>query len=368
MKFNKKQMGTSDIYKESPGFKLKVELKARKITQRGFADMIGMRPSHLSEIISGKRAVTEQLATKLEALLEIPVSVWLELQAKYEYDKRINDIGDRTNAGSDKLLMEYNELYDLKTIFKYAGIMGKTTAERLDFCQNVLRFNSPIVQKRAIQGYFHKSEKTGLDERMIATWSVLAMYEASHTSTPVGVFDKRKCDELAGKLSEIFNDNHNTINRITRTFSEYGIKFCIVRKLPHASIDGFSFYNNGYPCIVVTKRFDRIDNLAFAVLHEVGHLKMHLSENGVGKITLVDPDLEKLARDEQQANEYAANALIPEDLWNKQPSVILTPRVIQARFTKWAKTINKNKWIVLGRASHETNIYMFKSDESRRIN
>ncbi len=361
-------MGAHNIYKESPGSKLKAELRARKITQRSFADMIGMRPSHLSEIISGKRTVTEQLAIKLETLLEIPVSVWLELQAKFEYDKKINSIGDSENVDADKLLVEYNELYDLKTIFKYADIAKQTTQERLDFCQNVLQFNSPTIQKRAIQGYFHKSEKTGLDERMIATWSVLAMYEASLAPKPIGTFRKEKCDELSERLSNVFNDNHHTINRITRVFSEYGIIFCIVKKLPHASIDGFSFYKNGYPCVVVTQRFDRIDNLAFAVLHEVGHLKMHLPENGVGKITLVDPDLEQLAREEQQANDYAANALIPEDIWEKQPNVILNPRVIQARFTKWAKTINKNKWIVLGRASHETNIYMFKSDETRKIN
>lgn len=361
-------MSAHHIYKESPGSKLKAELRARKITQRSFADMIGMRPSHLSEVISGKRTVTEQLAIKLETLLGVPVSVWLELQAKLEYDKKVNSITDCEEADADKLLVEYNELYDLKTIFKYADITKKTTSERLEFCQNVLHFNSPTSQKRAIQGYFHKSEKTGLDERMIATWSVLAMYEASLAPIPTGKFEKEKCDELSEKLSEIFNDNHHTINRITRAFSEYGVKFCIVKKLPHASIDGFSFYNDGYPCVVVTQRFDRIDNLAFAVLHEVGHLKLHLPENGVGKITLVNPDLEQLAREEQQANDYAANALIPEDLWEKQPRVILTPRVIQARFTKWAKSINKNKWIVLGRASHETNIYMFKSDDTRKIN
>lgn len=353
---------------ETPGFRLKTELKARKITQRVFAGMIGMRPSHLSEVISGKRAVTEQLAIKLESLLDIPVSVWLELQAKLEYHKKIISIDNSEYAEADKLLVEYNELYDLKTIFKYAGITKKTISERLDFCQNTLQFISPVAQKRAIQGYFHRSEKTGLDERMIATWSVLAMYEASLAPTPIGTFCKDGCDELAEKLSDIFNDNHHTINRITRTFSEYGIKFCVVHKLPHASIDGFSFYKNGYPCIVVTQRFNRIDNLAFAVLHEVGHLKLHLTENGVGKISLVDPDSEQLARDEQQANDYAANVLIPERLWEQQPAVILNPKVIQARFTKWAKTINKNKWIVLGRASHETNIYMFKSDETRKIN
>ena len=80
------------VYKESPGSKLKAELRARKITQCSFADMIGMRPSHLSEIICGKRTVTEQLAIKLETLLGVPVSVWLELQAKLEYDKKINSI------------------------------------------------------------------------------------------------------------------------------------------------------------------------------------------------------------------------------------------------------------------------------------
>lgn len=77
---------------------------------------------------------------------------------------------------------------------------------------------------------------------------------------------------------------------------------------------------------------------------------------------------DKLAKEEEQANEFAANALIPEELWNTQPAVQLNPRVIQARFTSWAKSINKNKWIVLGRASHETNIYIFKSDKTREIN
>lgn len=361
-------MKRETAYTTTPGSKLRKELKARKITQRNFADAIGMRPSHLSEIINGKRPVTEQLALKFEKHLEVPASVWIELQAKLEFEQKISIIEESTNIEDNKTLTQYDELYDLKTIFKYVGISKKSTHERIEFCQNVLKFSTPTNQKRFIQGYFHKSEKTGLDQRMIATWSVLAMYEASQLQLPNGVFHKEKCDELAIKLSEIFNDNHNTLNRVSRTFSEYGVKFCIVPKLPHASIDGFSFYDKGCPCIVITKRFDRIDNLAFAVLHEVGHLKMHLATNSVGKISLINPDIEQLAKEEEQANEYAANILIPEDVWKQQPQVILSPRVIQARFTKWAKSINKNKWIVLGRASHETNIYMFKSDETRKIN
>lgn len=154
---------------------------------------------------------------------------------------------------------------------------------------------------------------------------------------------------------------------MTRLCSEYGIKFCVVPKVPHASIDGFAFYCNGIPCIVVTKRFDRIDNLAFAVLHELGHLKLHLIQDGIGKVTVVNPDEEYLVKEEKEANEYAANLLLPDKLWETIPPVKLNPRSIQRVFTKWAKEHNKNKWIVLGRISHETNIYMFKSDDTRRI-
>lgn len=146
---------------ETPGLRLKTELKARKITQRVFAGMIGMRPSHLSEVISGKRAVTEQLAIKLESLLDIPVSVWLELQAKLEYHKKIISIDNSEYAGADKLLVEYNELYDLKTIFKYAGITKKTISERLDFCQNTLQFISPVAQNVQFKDTFIDPRRQG---------------------------------------------------------------------------------------------------------------------------------------------------------------------------------------------------------------
>jgi HTH-type transcriptional regulator / antitoxin HigA len=362
-------MGTKLTYiSRAPGASLKAELKSRGITQKSFAERLGVRPSHLSEIIKGKRAITKPFAEKLEEQLEIPASAWLKSQARAEYTSAVCELERRDNSEVDGLLISYDEIYDIKLIFKYVGILKKTSAERLEFCQSVLHFKSPAIQKKTIAGYFHRSEKTGLDRRMIATWSVLAMYEASRRPAPAVAFDKSRCDDLAEKLSGIFNDNCNTLNRISGTLSDYGVKFCVVPKVPHASIDGFSFYSGGVPCIVVTKRFNRIDNLAFAVLHEVGHLKLHLSANDIGRINVVDPDLDKLEKEEEQANEYAANALIPESLWNTQPAVQLNPRVIQAQFTRWAKSIGKNKWIVLGRISHETNIYMFKSDKTREIN
>ena len=109
-------------------------------------------------------------------------------------------------------------------------------------------------------------------------------------------------------------------------------------------------------------------SLAFAVLHEVGHLKLHSSEDYRGNINLAYAEEELNTKEEQEANDYAAKALIPDDLWKSAPSVPLNPVVIQKDYSKWAKDMHLNKWIVLGRISYLTGIYMFKSDKTREIN
>lgn len=351
-----------------PGYILGLEIKSRGLTQKVFAAQIAIQQSHLSEIIKGKRNITEQLAEKLGEALNIPAEQWRQLQAKYDYKLKAANLKAVEEREADALLVEYNRVYDLKTIFKNVGIAMKSATEKLKFCLEELSFGTLAVQLRQLKGCYHRSEKTGLDPRMIATWSVLAKYEAGRKPEPSTKFDSDKMDNLAIELRTIFNENHNTINRVERVLADYGIRFCIVPKVNHASIDGYSFFSNGVPSIVITKRYNRIDNIAFAVMHEVGHLKLHSSEDEEGKINLPITDAEDIPREEKEANEYAANALIPESTWVSLPKMQLNPKSIQKECTKWAKENNINKWIVLGRVSRLTGMYMFKQDSSREIN
>ena len=351
-----------------PGFILGMEIRARGFTQKSFAELIAIQQSHLSEIIKGKRGISEQLATKLEEALGIPADHWNQMQAKYDYEQKAVNLRNVAERDAESTLLAYNEIYDMRIIDKNVGLTGKLSSERLAFCKAQLQFGTPAVQQKQVQGYFHRSEKTGLDTRMIATWAELAKYEASRKPLPKGKFDKERMDDLAKDLSMVFCDNHNTINRVEKLLNDYGIRFCVVPKIERASIDGYSFFINGKPAIVVTMRYNRIDNLAFAVLHEVGHLKLHSSEDYRGNINLAYAEEELNTKEEQEANDYAAKALIPDDLWKSAPSVPLNPVVIQKDYSKWAKDMHLNKWIVLGRISYLTGIYMFKSDKTREIN
>ncbi|MBR5924257.1 MAG: HigA family addiction module antidote protein [Bacteroidales bacterium] len=69
-----------------PGGILKEELRERGIKQKTFAEMIGMRPSHLNALLHGSRNISPQLAARIEDALHIPARVWLNLQLNYNLD------------------------------------------------------------------------------------------------------------------------------------------------------------------------------------------------------------------------------------------------------------------------------------------
>ena len=70
-----------------PGEVLGEELKSRGISQKEFAENVGMQATHLSALIHGMRNITPALAAKLETGLPgITASFWLGMQAQYNLD------------------------------------------------------------------------------------------------------------------------------------------------------------------------------------------------------------------------------------------------------------------------------------------
>ena len=105
-------------------------------------------------------------------------------------------------------------------------------------------------------------------------------------------------------------------------------------------------------------------------MHELGHIYLgHVDENGKINVATHNPESqEAYPLQEEQADKFANEALIPNKVWILAPPVPLNPYVIQKKYTQWAKSKGLNPWIVLGRVSHETGMYRFTSDTSRSIN
>lgn len=67
-----------------PGEMLKDELEARGISQKKFANLIGMPYTAFNEIVNGKRPITTDTALKIEAATGIAADIWRGLQSDYD--------------------------------------------------------------------------------------------------------------------------------------------------------------------------------------------------------------------------------------------------------------------------------------------
>ena len=65
-----------------PGTILKYELEERKISQKDFANIIGMEESQLNELLKGKRPMTKPIADKIEKVLGISSSSLVNMQSR----------------------------------------------------------------------------------------------------------------------------------------------------------------------------------------------------------------------------------------------------------------------------------------------
>jgi len=347
-----------------PGGILKEELEARGIKQKDFACQIGMQPTHLNALIKGKRNVSPDVADKLERELGIPASFWMSLQSSYELDRKVIAKRDKEEEEAHKEVAGFNEVISVSVFLKRMNVECHTYSEQRQAIREYLGNLSPEELKVSYCGLFRKSVKQGLNEQMITTWMLLA-YICAKNLRVEGRFDKENTTELIEGLRAIFNENNNTISRVTQLLSDHGIRFAVVEKVDKASIDGFSFLIDGQPCIVVTKRYDAIDMFAFSVMHELGHIILHLGESCDKIVSLTDYD--KSSQTEREADAFAADALISKELWSHVPHIKPSVASMQRVFTKWAKEIGYNKWLILGRAAHELSMYRLWNDGSRKI-
>ena len=68
-----------------PGELLGDAKEAGGLTQRKFADTLGISYSVLNGVVKGKRPITPELPFKIEAATGTKAYIWVELQTQYNY-------------------------------------------------------------------------------------------------------------------------------------------------------------------------------------------------------------------------------------------------------------------------------------------
>ncbi|WP_240377478.1 ImmA/IrrE family metallo-endopeptidase [Arachidicoccus soli] len=110
-------------------------------------------------------------------------------------------------------------------------------------------------------------------------------------------------------------------------------------------------------------RHNRIDNLAFTILHELGHIALHLKGNKEIRFM----DLSKIEENEfeNEANLYAQESLIPSEYWNDLLENYLP--LSDKEICDFANKYRIHPAIILERACFEMNYYGIKTTIDKKL-
>lgn len=143
---------------------------------------------------------------------------------------------------------------------------------------------------------------------------------------------------------------------------QHGIVLIAEPQIPGLKIDGAAFLVEGIPVIGMTLRRDTVDNFWYTLLHEAAHVVLHY-RMGLAIGFYDDSDHTSLDEIEREADDFASNLLIPEDVWKRSPARISkTTEPIE----KFAKSLGIHPAIVYGRLQKERNNYATFADKIGR--
>lgn len=349
-----------------PGVLIKDEIDATPhLNQKKLAIELNVKPSFLSEIINGKRPVTADFAVLLEKALGISAEYWMRFQSQYDIDKaRIKEknIIKARNIEMWSIIKQYVPV----KYFRKHGYLRDDLEKDIKMIKSI--YNADCIDdivtgfSSVKLAYYRKSDKLKIDDVNMYAWSSLAQYEAKHQA--VSSFNFDNLNLLCSKLNELFFENTNTIERVKKVLNQYGIKLLLIEKLEKTPIDGFSFWSGNNPAIALTLRHNRIDNFAFTIMHEIGHIDLHLRNNREKKF--MDFTRKKnLNKYEKEADSYAQEKLIPDNIWKDIIENHLP--LNDEKLISIGKQYKINPAILLGRACFERNYYAVKTVVDKRM-
>jgi len=143
---------------------------------------------------------------------------------------------------------------------------------------------------------------------------------------------------------------------------QHGIILIIESNIPGMGVDGASFLVDEIPVIGLTLHKDTIDNFWFTLLHEIGHVILHY-RTGLASGFFDDVDHDTVDEFEQEANKFASNLLIPEEIWTRSPARIAKT---SAPIENLAKQLGIAPAIIYGRIRFERKDYTTFSDKIGR--
>ena len=295
-----------------------VEAIKFRMEQQGFkqADLvkyIGSR-SKVSEVLNGKRPLSLPMIRKLHIGLGIAADVLIEQPDK--------DLPDEIPVGE----FPVKEMHARGWFPAFRGTWAqvKEQAEEMlhDFFGSSKMMAIPALNRQLVRS------NSKLDSNALHAWRHRVLQLATEKKLPSYKAEDIN-DAFVRSLIALSSFEEGPALAI-KALENKGIAVVIEARLPQTHLDGAALLSNQRPVIGLTLRHDRLDNFWFVLLHELAHVKLHLSKGDITDFLDTDIDKESSEKLEKEADEFALNSCISKDNWAELKSLTRAPQIRSA--------------------------------------
>lgn len=326
-----------------PGETLLETLEAMGMSQSQLAERTGRPKKTINEIINGKAAITPETALQLERVLGVPASFWNKREYHYrEYLARQEE--------KQRLQQHVKWLKEIpvKAMTKLGWIQSSgDQVTQLQFALNYFGVVSPKEWKEfwnESQPAFRQSSAFKSDPGAVAAW--LRKGEINAQQITCIPYDEAKFKEALLKIRQLTVTPPTHFEKeLVRLCALAGVAVVFVPELPGTRVYGATRWLTPNKALIqLSLRYKTDDHLWFTFFHEAGHILIH------GKTKVFLEDNSGKDGQEDEANRFAANQLIPETALRK---FMANGDRSQKAAKSFAREIGIAPGIVVGRLQHE---------------
>jgi HTH-type transcriptional regulator/antitoxin HigA len=326
-----------------PGELLKEEIEERGWTQTELANILGVSLKTVSEVITGRRTITPDMAKALSEAFGTSAILWMNLDSIYQLWKR---------RSSDSTIARRAKLYSTAPVNEMVRRGWIENSDNIDVLEKrVLDYLGPELPHAAKKSTPYSST-TPAQRAWLARACQLA------TTIVVAPFSEKQLKKCVAALRTLM-EHAEEARHVPKICAEHGIRFLIVEALPQSRIDGATFWlDEKSPVIVLSLRYDRVDAFWHGCFHEFGHVK---EQDGMSE-PVVDTDLTGEQRTdtdkpecERAANRFAEEALVPQqelEGW----MVRVRPLYSRVKIRGFAARMKVHPALVVGQLQHRREI------------
>lgn len=324
-----------------PGDTVKALARKKGVTASALAAALGVSDDDLPRVLDGQLPITATRAENLAAALGATKNFWMSREAKYR--EQLKSLHDEGRSWVSSL--------PFADMAKFGWLKAATShADRLQHAfaffgvSTVDEWRDAWLTERAGLTAYRTSPVFTAQATAVAAW--LRQGEVAASRLQTAPWSRENFERVLPSLKALTRSKEpdEFIPQLQQLCAACGVAVVVVRAPKGCPASGATRVRNGQAILQLSMRFLRDDSFWFTFFHEAGHLVLH-----EGRLFLEWPETGQMeAREEQEANSFAGNMLVPPE----HEAELRTLRHDHKAIMRFARNLSISPGIVVGQLQH----------------